>query len=133
MTTALILDTDIGGDADDALALALCLRHPEIDLRAVTTVSGDARRRAVVAAKLLRLAGRDDVEVAVGASTFGPIEQRAGDFTLQGEVVVDAAEHADLAASLSWRDAVTLLVEECAVEPLTVATVGSQSNVAAAV
>src|SRR5439155_3766520 len=82
--------------------------------------------------KLLQLAGRDDIEVAVGASTFGPLEQRAGDFALQGEVVVDAAEHADLAASLSWRDAVTLLVEECASEPLTVAIVGSQSNVAAA-
>ena len=37
---ALILDTDIGDDVDDAFALAYAARHPQIDLRAVTTVLG---------------------------------------------------------------------------------------------
>nr|MBA3846748.1 nucleoside hydrolase [Planctomycetota bacterium] len=35
-----ILDTDVGDDIDDALALALIIASPEFDLVAVTTVFG---------------------------------------------------------------------------------------------
>src|SRR5262249_3746244 len=35
-----VVDTDIGTDLDDVFALALVLASPELDLRAVTTVSG---------------------------------------------------------------------------------------------
>jgi len=59
----IILDTDIGTDVDDALALAFALRHPEIDLAAVTTVSGDTRLRGQIAARLLALATDREVEV----------------------------------------------------------------------
>ena len=34
----IILDTDIGDDIDDAFALALAVRSPEIELVGVTTV-----------------------------------------------------------------------------------------------
>ena len=61
-----VLDTDIGGDIDDAFALALVLASPELDLRAVTTVSGDTQARARIAAKLLAEAGHRDVPVAAG-------------------------------------------------------------------
>lgn len=64
--TPVLLDTDIGGDIDDAFALALVMASPELDLRAVTTVSGDTRARARIAAKLLSAAGRGDVPVAAG-------------------------------------------------------------------
>ncbi len=37
-TIELALDTDIGTDVDDLLALALIFGSPEVDLRAVTTV-----------------------------------------------------------------------------------------------
>src|SRR5258708_19249434 len=59
-----LLDTDIGDDIDDALALALVLRSPEIELRAVTTVFGDTRKRAHLAAHVLQTFGRDDIPVA---------------------------------------------------------------------
>lgn len=62
----IVLDTDIGSDCDDTVALALALASPELDLAAVTTVSGDARRRAGIAAHLLALAGRTDVPVFAG-------------------------------------------------------------------
>ena len=62
----IILDTDIGTDVDDALALSLAVKSPEIDLIAVTTVYGDVNLRARMARKLLRLAGREDVPVAMG-------------------------------------------------------------------
>ena len=54
----IILDTDIGTDVDDAFALALILRSPELDLLAVTTVAGDTQARARLAAKMLWEAGR---------------------------------------------------------------------------
>ncbi|MBV9124966.1 MAG: nucleoside hydrolase [Planctomycetes bacterium] len=63
-----ILDTDIGSDVDDAFALALILASPEVDLRGVTTVSGDTPTRALIAAHLLAAAGREDVPVASGAA-----------------------------------------------------------------
>jgi purine nucleosidase len=62
-----LFDTDIGSDADDALALALILAAPEaLDLVAVTTVGRGGDVRARVAAGLLGLAGRHDVEVCPG-------------------------------------------------------------------
>jgi purine nucleosidase len=64
--TPIVLDTDIGGDIDDAFALALVLHSPELDLRAVTTVSGDTGARARLAAKMLAVAGRTGIPVAAG-------------------------------------------------------------------
>ncbi len=64
----IFLDTDIGDDVDDALALAIILNSPELFLRGVTTVFRDAPRRALLAREVLRLFGRDDVPVAAGAS-----------------------------------------------------------------
>ncbi len=63
----IILDTDMGGDIDDALALAFALQSPELDVRAVTTVSDDTTGRARVAWKELGLYGRQDIPVAAGA------------------------------------------------------------------
>ncbi len=63
----IIMDTDIGTDVDDCLALAVLLASPEVALEAVTCVYGDVALRARMVAKLLRLAGRDDVPVYLGA------------------------------------------------------------------
>jgi len=61
-----ILDTDIGSDIDDTWALALLLKSPELDLKLVVTDTGNTTYRAQVAAKLLEVAGRTDVPVAIG-------------------------------------------------------------------
>ena len=64
----LLIDTDIGSDVDDALALGVALASRDaIDLVAVTTVAADTAGRGRAAARLLGLAGRTDVEVFVGA------------------------------------------------------------------
>ena len=42
----IILDTDIGTDIDDAFALALVLRSPELDLLGVTTAEHGKREVA---------------------------------------------------------------------------------------
>ena len=61
-----ILDTDIGGDIDDALALVYAVKHPRIEVLGVTTVMGGSYR-APIALKLLELLGRQDVPVLRGA------------------------------------------------------------------
>lgn len=68
MTLDLILDTDIGDDVDDALALALICNSPELNLIGVTTVFRDAPRRAILATEVLRLFERGDVPVHAGVS-----------------------------------------------------------------
>lgn len=67
-----VVDTDIGTDIDDAYALALILKSPELELRGVTTVSGDAALRARLAAKLLWTAGKGARQIPVYAGASGP-------------------------------------------------------------
>lgn len=61
-----ILDTDMGTDVDDCLALAVLLGSPEIDLIGVTTVYGDVALRARMTRKLLSLRARGEVPVHEG-------------------------------------------------------------------
>jgi purine nucleosidase len=63
----LALDTDIGTDVDDLLALAMILGSPELHLRAVTTVYGDTRLRAQMVRRAYTLAGRPTPPIAAGA------------------------------------------------------------------
>ena len=62
----LLLDVDTG--IDDSLALLYACASPEAELLAVTCCSGNVEARQVVENTLavLELAGRDDVEVALG-------------------------------------------------------------------
>jgi purine nucleosidase len=124
----LVLDTDIGSDVDDALALAFALRHPAIELIAVTTVADDVTLRAHIAHRLLSLAGRTDVEVAPGVGWERSPSGRRSAWGHEGRGLLEA----DADAPTFPRDAVTLLVEETKTRGVEIATVGMQSNVAAA-
>jgi purine nucleosidase len=64
-----IIDTDIGDDIDDAFAVALALRSPELDIRGISTTFGDTETRAKLLDRLLGEAGRADIAVAVGTPT----------------------------------------------------------------
>ncbi len=61
-----IFHTDIGGDVDDTWALLFLLRRPELDLKLVVTEGSNAVYRGRLVAKLLTLAGRHDVAIAIG-------------------------------------------------------------------
>ena len=67
MTTPIILDCDPGHD--DAIAILLALASPEIELVAVTTVSGNQTldKTTANALRVLELAGRGDIPVYAGA------------------------------------------------------------------
>jgi purine nucleosidase len=60
------LDTDIGSDVDDAMALAYILAHPSLELVGLSTVFGDIPLRDRIARALLDLAGADPVPVLPG-------------------------------------------------------------------
>ncbi len=64
-----ILDTDIGDDLDDAFALALVLRSPELHLLGITTEYGDTEMRARLLDRYLTAVGRRDIAVAAGVAT----------------------------------------------------------------
>jgi inosine-uridine nucleoside N-ribohydrolase len=63
-----IIDTDIGADPDDAIALAFALASPEIAVVGVTVATGDVGVRARMAARLLGMCGRADIPVFRGRS-----------------------------------------------------------------
>lgn len=61
-----IIDTDVGSDIDDAMALALAMKSDEIYIEGVTTVYGDTLLRAKLAKKLLTLGNAEEVKVYPG-------------------------------------------------------------------
>ena|ERR1039458_1379093 len=67
MPIPIIFDTDIGGDIDDALALALALQSPELDVKAITTVGDQAPLRSRLAWKELGVFGRQNIPIGTGA------------------------------------------------------------------
>lgn len=58
MSIKIILDTDIGSDIDDALCLAYLLAQPKCELLGITTVTGEADKRAMLASVLCKVAGK---------------------------------------------------------------------------
>ena len=65
----IIIDTDIGDDVDDAFAVALALRSPELQILGITTTFGDTETRAKLLDRLLGETGHSDIPVAIGART----------------------------------------------------------------
>ncbi len=71
-----LLDTDIGSDIDDAVCLAYLLAEPRCELVGITTVSGEPKRRAMLADAICRAAGREDVPVRSGCDVPILTDQR---------------------------------------------------------
>jgi purine nucleosidase len=84
------IDTDIGSDVDDALALGYVLRHPGFELVGVSTVFGDVALRTRIAEALLEKADAPDVPVVTGLGK--PLTERRNGvmFGHEGEGIVEA-------------------------------------------
>jgi inosine-uridine nucleoside N-ribohydrolase len=65
----IIIDTDIGDDVDDAFAVALALRSPELQILGITTTFGDTELRARLADRLLGETSHAEIPIAAGNST----------------------------------------------------------------
>ena len=130
-TIPIILDCDPGHD--DALAIVLALARPELGIRAITTVAGNAPldRTTRNALRVLTLVGRTDVPVAAGAERplvrepWVPVEFH-GDSGLDG---ADLPEPAVGPAGLSAVELMAAVLRETE-EPVTLVATGPLTNVA---
>lgn len=64
-----IIDTDIGDDIDDAFALALALRSPELQILQIDSAYGDTHLRARLLDRFLHDAGAPQIPFAQGVTT----------------------------------------------------------------
>jgi purine nucleosidase len=130
----IILDVDTG--IDDSLALLYACASPEVELVAATCVAGniDARQVAENTRAVLELAGRGDVEVALGRETplVRPLTIAPETHGPRG---LGYATLPPPSRPISPRHAVDLLVEEARRRPreITLVAVGPLTNVALAV
>jgi pyrimidine-specific ribonucleoside hydrolase len=127
----IVIDTDPG--LDDAMALLLALRSPELDVRALTIVHGNAsvEQCAHNARRVLHVAGRCDVPVVAGATAPLLRERLAGWVGHGPDGLGDIAGPA-CAAVGPTTSAVRFLVETlaAAAEPVTLVPIGPLTNVA---
>ena len=131
-----IFDTDIGDDIDDALALALVLELPQIELLGVTTVFLNTDERARIARKMLKLWGRD-VPVYAGIRNGEGMNHNIHNRCCQYTPDLEDPQYAPVNDVFTdeGRGAVDFILENARKygEELTLITVGPLSNVAAAV
>ncbi len=130
----LILDVDTG--IDDSLALLYACATADVELVAATAVAGNttARQAATNTQAVLELAGRADVEVALGRET--PLVRRLETTPeTHGPRGLGYAELPPPSNPLSERHAADLLIEEARRRPgeITLVTLGPLTNLALAV
>jgi inosine-uridine nucleoside N-ribohydrolase len=127
--TPIILDCDPGHD--DAIAILLAVASPELDLRAVTTVSGNQTLDKTTnnALRVLELAGRTDIPVFAGADAPF-VRQRDVAAHVHGESGLDGPDLPRPSESPQAEHAVEFLAElyRGAEKPVLVAT-GPLTNV----
>ncbi len=128
-----ILDVDTG--IDDSLALLYAVASPEAELVAVTCVSGNVEARQVATNTLavLELAGRTDVEVAIGREVplVRPLETTP---ETHGPHGLGHAELPAPARAVSDRHGVDVIVDDARRRPgeITLVTLGPLTNLAIA-
>ncbi|MHA3704075.1 nucleoside hydrolase [Jatrophihabitans sp. YIM 134969] len=128
--TPVVLDCDPGHD--DAFAILLAAAHPDLDLLAITTVSGNGPVDKVTlnARRVCTLAGID-VVVAEGAER--PLAGDAhGAEDIHGESALDGADLPEPTVALSPLPAVEQLVETIGAsdQPVTIVATAPLTNVA---
>lgn len=131
--TAIILDVDTG--IDDAMALLYACASPEVELLAVTCVSGNVEARQVAenTRAVLELVGRGEVEVALGREVplVRPLMTTPETHGPRG---IGYATLPPASRPVSTRHAAELIGAEARKRPgeVTLVAVGPQTNVAVA-
>lgn len=122
----ILLDTDIGTNIDDALCLAWLIANPECHLIGITTVTGEAVKRAEIADAICRAAGRD-IPVFPGAEQPLVVAQRQT-FCEQYRTIADSAKRSYVPDG----GAVAFLRRTIRANPgeITLITIGPLTNIA---
>ena len=121
--TKIILDTDIGDDIDDAFALALALRSPEVEIVGITTAWGDTALRARLVNRFLKDTAAPNIPVLVGVPTDSKTAFSQSAWAQQGD------------PSPSQPAAVDFLLDQARKSPgeITLVAIGPLTNVGAAI
>lgn len=127
-TIPVLLDTDIGSDIDDAVALAYLLRQPRCELLGITTVSGQPNKRAMLADAVCRAGGRDDIPVHVGTEAPLLIAPRQPEAP-QAEALTDRWPHRDFPPENTAVDFLRQMIRSRPGE-ITLLTIGPLTNIA---
>ena len=95
MSRAIVLDTDMASDVDDALCLALALAAPELELLGITNVGRESALRARVDAEACS-SSRGATEIPVYAGCRVPLLAGAGFnwFGHEGEGILEPGSRA---------------------------------------
>ena len=130
MPTPIILDCDPGHD--DALAMILASCNPAIDLRGITTVSGNgAIDKVTLNARRVATLAKINVPIAEGAgkSILGAFESATD---IHGESALDGANLPEPKVSLEAMHAVDLMAKliKGSEEEMTIVATGPLTNVA---
>jgi len=132
MKKKIIIDTDIGSDVDDAIALVLALKSPELKVEGITTVYGDSMLRAQIVLKLLELMDIDNIPVAAGIDK--PL-LREREIWWTGHEGKGILTDEDKNLKPIDKHAVDFLIEKIMENPgeITLVTIGPLTNIAAAI
>jgi inosine-uridine nucleoside N-ribohydrolase len=129
-----IIDTDPG--VDDALALLLAMRSPELKIEGITAVAGNVPLELTLpnALRMVEVAGRDDIPVAAGAKA--PLMRRLVTATYaHGENGLGGAVFPEPHTKPRGEPAAELIRETVRKYPgeITLITIGPLTNIATAV
>jgi purine nucleosidase len=119
-----IIDTDLGDDIDDAFALALAERSPELRILGVTTAFGDTTLRAQLAVRFLDATGFASVPVAAGVPTPPKAKFTQASYAADGDK-----------AKILHVDGPDFLLEQIRKHPgqITLIAIGPETNLGAAI
>ena len=120
-----LIDTDIGDDIDDALAIGYALEKG-LNIVGITTVYREAEKRVLIAKKLLKYKNKTDIPVFCGYSK--PITK---DAIIIGKMNYEAGE----AEKSNDPEKAVDFIAECAEkygEELCLVSIGAQTNIAKA-
>ena len=124
----ILIDTDIGDDIDDALALTLALKCDKIDVVGVTTTYMDTKFRAKLVKKFLTAFSKSNVPCYAG---YGKTEDGFNSHPLNVKEVYDGL-YEDFSVNENPEDAIDFIIDSCYKygKDLTVVAIGPFTNIA---
>ncbi|MFB9279485.1 nucleoside hydrolase [Cohnella cellulosilytica] len=133
----IIIDTDIGGDPDDATAIALALASPELVIEGITTVYSDVEYHARRVARLFELAGAVPVPIYNGLSKT-LLRNRDVSWSSEADTQEESGDGDALDGGSQPEDAgsaVAFIVRSIMAAPgeITLVCIGPLTNIAAAI
>lgn len=127
MKKSILINTDIGDDVDDAVALALALNSDELEIKGITTVFKNTELRAHMVKDLLDMYDRSDIPVYIGYGV--PLIERVDSKEAPIQIELLHKKHS---INLE-KDAVDFIIDTVKEEPNTIIVeMGPQTNLAMA-